>query len=80
MSCADAGTKAWWIGLLQACRAEGLADGVTWRWHGTVLGGRDGCWDARDLDVLPLPDSGHRLYHEARRPDGAHELRTELHA
>jgi len=38
VSCADAGTKAWWIGLLQACRAEDLADGVTWRWHGTVLG------------------------------------------
>lgn len=186
VSCAEPGTKSWWIGLLEAGRVEQLAtvsprrldfggpwdavkdpivrrsrrgwhawvcvhpldvpgaedrmstayatsdDGVAWRWHGTVLAARDGCWDARGaritsvlpdgrasydgrataeenwfertgvavptgegaclhaadrgpvadvryLDVLPLPDGGHRLYYEARRPDGAHELRTELH-
>jgi len=107
------------------------ADGWTWDWHGTVIEGRAGLWDARGarlttvlpdgraaydgrasaeenwferiglaqgpgpagpftaagdqpvydaryLEVLPLPDGSTRIYYEYRLPDESHELRTEL--
>jgi hypothetical protein len=115
------------------------ADGLDWTWHGTVLTGRPGQWDARGVRVsavvqdkgrtfafydgrasaadnyeertglavgegfglltqqgrapvatspygglryltaVAMPGAGLRLYYEATRADGAHELRTELH-
>jgi hypothetical protein len=45
---------------------------------GTLAAAEGPVRDVRYLDVLELPDGAHRLCYEAPRPDGSHELRTEL--
>jgi hypothetical protein len=40
-------------------------DGLAWEWHGTVLAGRPGAWDARGARVTAvLPDG--TVYHDGR--------------
>jgi hypothetical protein len=115
--CATPGTKAWWIGALDAPTIEGLADadhrvvfpgdelnavkdplirrgrdgrwhawicchlldvpgeedrmnsayatsddGLSWEWHGTVLEGRPGTWDARGARVTAVMPGGPVAY------------------
>ncbi len=38
------------------------ADGLTWEWHGTVLTGREGEWDARGARVTAVLDDGRAAY------------------
>ena len=52
---------------------------LTGRRHGELeQSNDDAVFDARYLDVVPLPNGGYRIYYEARLPDESHELRTEL--
>ncbi|MEP7023644.1 MAG: hypothetical protein ABJB47_07495 [Actinomycetota bacterium] len=54
---------------LQAVTAAGVAEST----------GDDGPRGLRYLDIVDLGDGHERWYYELTRPDGAHELRTELH-
>jgi hypothetical protein len=38
------------------------ADGLSWDWHGTVLEGRPGTWDARGARVTTVLEDGRMAY------------------
>ena len=37
-------------------------DGITWKWHGTVLSGRPGEWDARGARLTTVLPDGRAAY------------------
>jgi hypothetical protein len=60
------------------------ADAVADRWGSFTVSGSEPLRSPnapgglRYLSLVDLPDGSRRVYYELTRPDGAHELRTEL--
>lgn len=57
--------------------AVGDAPGCLVAWPGPAASSPYGRRSLRYVAILELPDGGFRLYYEASRRDGAHDLRTE---
>src|SRR5438034_70358 len=86
LSCATPGTKHWRVELLEASdpsrfdvreRLVVLPGDAKTGVKDPVIRHRGGGWHLW-TSCHPLADGRHRLYYEMTRPDGAHELRTEL--
>jgi hypothetical protein len=60
-------------GWAHASEPDGAFEGA-----GGPIGSPYGGRGLRYVDAVGLPGRGYRLFYEANRPDGAHELRTEL--